>query len=71
MFNTKKIKESEFGCDFLSFFIFTWQVINDLFIPQERCNKLQLLSLSFVNNLQFNNYAYLNSIIFNFPLFQT
>ena len=29
-------------------------MINDLFIPRERCNKLQFLSLSCVNDLQFN-----------------
>ena len=88
-------------------------MINDLFIPREHCNKLQLLSLSCVNRVEFrffeppgekeigsNNrgvrkiggkitvfdwsrnrnstviyslidYAYSNSIILNFPLFQT
>ena len=68
MFNTKKIKESEFGCDCLLLFIFTWQVINDLFIPRERCNKLQLLSLSCVNNLQFNRLRLFELNYFEFPV---
>ena len=43
-------------------------MINDLFIPRERCNKLQLLSLSCVNNLQFNRLRLFELNYFEFPV---
>ena len=43
-------------------------MINDLFIPRERCSKLQLLSLSCVNNLQFNRLRLFELSYFEFPV---
>ena len=43
-------------------------MINDFFIPRERCNKLQLLSLSCVNNLQFNRLRLFELNYFEFPV---
>ena len=43
-------------------------MINDLFIPRERCNKFQLLSLSCVNNLQFNRLRLFDLNYYEFPV---
>ena len=42
-------------------------MINDLFIPRERCSKLQLLTLSCVNNLQFIRLRIFELNYFEFP----
>ena len=43
-------------------------MINDLFIPRERCKELQLLSLSCVNNLRFNRLRLFELNYFEFPV---